>query len=93
MAAAMASLNFAQTAAEAAELSSPSGVITVQSDVINGQPTYSIEYKGKTVIKPSTLGLELSDAEDLTDGFKLTGTQTSEFDDVWQPVWGAATAG
>ena len=84
----MASLNFAHTAAEAAEISSPSGVITVQSDVINGQPTYSIEYKGKTVIKPSTLGLELSDAEDLTDGFKLTGTPTSEFDDVWQPVWG-----
>ena len=88
MAAAMASLNFAHTAAEAAEISSPSGVITVQSDVINGQPTYRIEYKGKTVIKPSTLGLELSDAEDLTDGFKLTGTPTSEFDDVWQPVWG-----
>lgn len=75
-------------AASAADISSPSGVISVNADVVGGKPTYSVSYKGKTVVKPSTLGLELADGENLTDGFEITGTSVSEFDETWQPVWG-----
>lgn len=86
--AAAASLSLSSLPARAIGIKSPSGVITVQADVVNGIPTYSVDYKGKTVIKPSSLGLELADGAHLLDGFKLTGSATSQFDEVWQPVWG-----
>ncbi len=83
-----AAINFVSTVAVAADLSSPSGTVTVHADVVDGVPTYSIDYKGRPVIKPSTLGLQLADGPDMTDGFKLTGTTTSTFDETWHPVWG-----
>jgi len=51
-------------------------------------PVYSVDYKGKAVILPSTLGLELADGPDLTGGFTLAGVTTSSFDETWHPVWG-----
>jgi hypothetical protein len=54
-------------------------------------------YKGKTVVKPSHLGLELAKTKyaskgmeetDLMDGFTVTKTDTSSFDETWKPVWG-----
>ena len=54
----------------------------------SGQPQYSLTYKGKTVIKPSTLGYELIAADNLMDGFSVQTTQTSTFDETWHPVWG-----
>lgn len=74
--------------ADAAEISSPDGFVTVHADVIDGVPTYSVDYKGQQVIKPSTLGLQLADGPDMMDGFKLTETKTSAFDETWHPVWG-----
>ena len=74
--------------ANAEVVKSPDGKVTVDFDVKNGVPTYSMTFDGKTVIKPSTLGLELVDAPDLMDGFSLKGTETSTFDETWQPVWG-----
>ena len=53
--------------ADAAEISSPDGFVTVHADVIDGVPTYSVDYKGQQVIKPSTLGLQLADGPDLMD--------------------------
>lgn len=54
-----------------------------------GVPSYSLTYKGKTVIKPSTLGLELKDdKKSLLDGFSVIDTQTATFDETWTPVWG-----
>lgn len=72
----------------AVEISSPSGIVTVNADVINGVPTYNVSYKGKEVIKPSTLGLQLADGPDMMDGFKLTSSSVSSFDETWHPVWG-----
>lgn len=74
--------------ANAEVVKSPDGKVTVDFDVKNGVPTYSMTFDGKTVIKPSALGLELVDAPDLMDGFRLKDTKTSEFDETWQPVWG-----
>ena len=86
---AMAGLNlvFPQSSI-GANLSSPGGNVTVHADVVDGVPTYSIDYNGITVIKPSTLGLELADGPDLTNGFKLIETKTSSIDETWHPVWG-----
>lgn len=74
--------------ANAEVVKSPDGKVAVDFDVKNGVPTYSMTFNGKTVIKPSTLGLKLVDAPDLMDGFSLKGTETSTFDETWQPVWG-----
>lgn len=74
--------------ANAEVVKSPDGKVAVDFDVKNGVPTYSMTFNGKTVIKPSALGLELVDAPDLMDGFSLKGTETSTFDETWQPVWG-----
>lgn len=73
---------------EATEVSSPSGVVTVNADVIDGVPTYSVSYMDKAVILPSVLGLQLTGAPDMTDGFRLDSVATSTFDEYWHPVWG-----
>ena len=73
---------------QAAQMASPNGGIVVNFDVNGGKPTYSVLYKGAQVVKPSTLGLELTDADDLMTGFELVKVDDSSFDETWQPVWG-----
>ena len=47
-----------------------------------GTPSYNLTYKGKEVIKPSKLGLELkNDKISLLNGFTITDSKTSTFDD------------
>ena len=81
----------------AAEVKSPNGNIVVSFTIEQGRPTYSVTYKGRDVVRPSHLGLELAKDKhaskgmqetDLMDGFTLKAEQTSEFDETWQPVWG-----
>lgn len=74
--------------AEAVQITSPGGGITVTVDVNDGVPVYSMQYKGKSVINPSKLRLELTNAENLMSGFEIVNSTTSEFDETWQPVWG-----
>lgn len=55
----------------------------------DGTPTYQLVYKGKQVIKPSKLGLELKkDKKSLINDFSVITTDTSHFEENWQPVWG-----
>ncbi len=75
-------------AASAVEISSPSGNLKLDVDVNpQGIPEYSLDYKGKTLIAPSRLGLA-ADETRFTDGFKIIGTDTATVDRKWQPVWG-----
>ena len=77
---------------------SPNGNVSVNFSLQgNGVPTYSMTYKGKAVVKPSHLGLELMKDKhaskglretDLMNGFTVKDTQTSTFDETWKPVWG-----
>lgn len=67
---------------------SPNQVVSLDGDVKDGVPVYSISYKNKTVVNPSSLGVKLVEAPDLTDGFEVAGTRTSYFDEIWAPVWG-----
>lgn len=69
-------------------LSSPDGQLQAIFSIDNGIPTYQLSYKGKTVIKPSKMGLELFDSPDLIHNFSIVDTQTSSFDETWTPVWG-----
>ena len=70
-------------------ITSPSGIVKVDFELTgNGVPTYSVAYKDRPVVKPSTLGLELNGQSNLMDGFEMVKTSTSTFDETWQPVWG-----
>lgn len=89
--------------AESQKLSSPDGKFQMIFSVIeNGKPAYQLLYKGKTVIKPSTLGLELKDKNlksygdnegikiktSLYDNFVVYDSVRSTLDESWDPVWG-----
>ena len=77
---------------------SPDGNVSVTFSLTgNGVPTYEMSYKGKAVVKPSHLGLELAKDKhaskgihetSLMDGFTETDSKTSVFDETWTPVWG-----
>lgn len=74
---------------KAEKLTSPNGQLEMNFTLTpQGEPLYELTYKGKAVIKPSKLGLELKDAPSLMDGFKLVEQQQTTFDETWQPVWG-----
>ena len=85
-------------AMQAQTVKSPNGNVVVSFSLSpSGQPTYEMTYKGKTVVKPSHLGLELAKEKhaskglqetSLMDGFKETASKTTTFDETWKPVWG-----
>ncbi|WP_044270083.1 glycoside hydrolase family 97 protein [Bacteroides timonensis] len=80
---------FVSNWAMAESITSPNGQLQLNFSVnAQGEPIYELSYKGKAVIKPSRLGLELKDAPGLMNGFTLANTQTSTFDETWEPVWG-----
>jgi hypothetical protein len=54
----------------------------------NGVPTYQLTYKQKQVIKTSKLGIETKDVPSFLNGFTVTKTEQSTFDENWTPVWG-----
>ena len=77
------------TSAKAESITSPDGQLKLNFSVnAQGEPVYELSYKGKDVIKPSKLGLELKNEPGLMNGFTLTDTKTSTFDETWEPVWG-----
>lgn len=72
------------------ELASPDGnfKMTFLLDA-KGVPSYDLLYKGKTVIKPSKLGIELkNDKHSLQDSFSIKSSGRNTVDETWQPVWG-----
>ena len=89
----------------AQDLRSPNGDLEMNFSVDQqGVPVYTLKYKGKTVINPSKLGLELIGSDkvefgaeinrekdpqtSLYDGFSVSDVQNSTFDEIWEPVWG-----
>lgn len=80
---------FMSSAAMAESITSPNGQLQLNFSVNpQGEPVYELFYKGKAVIKPSKLGLELKNDPGLMNGFTLADTKTSTFDETWEPVWG-----
>lgn len=79
-------------------VSSPNGAISVSFSLADGgRPTYEMTYKGRPVVKPSRLGLELAKDKHATkgfaetslmDGFTESHSEVSSFDETWKPVWG-----
>jgi hypothetical protein len=76
--------------ATAQQLKSPNEKFVMEFSLQNdGTPSYSLNYKGKAVVKPSKLGLELkNDKKSLLNDFTVIDTKTLTFDETWKPVWG-----
>jgi glucan 1,4-alpha-glucosidase len=69
-------------------LLSPNGNQKLTFELQNGKAMYSLEFKGKVVIKPSLLGFEIKNQPKLADGFSVSKTEQTTFDETWEPVWG-----
>lgn len=77
------------TSSGAQELKSPNNNLIAKFALKNnGTPYYELNYKGKAVIKPSSLGFLLKDGNDLINGFEVTDIKNSTVDESWNPVWG-----
>nr|WP_315254350.1 glycoside hydrolase family 97 protein [uncultured Flavobacterium sp.] len=76
--------------ANSQQLKSPNGNFTMKFALQkDGTPSYNLNYKSKTVIKPSKLGLELkNDKKSLLNDFTVIDTKTAAFDETWKTVWG-----
>ena len=74
---------------EVEKVQSPGGVLELTVGITpEGGPVYSLSRGEQVVIKPSRLGFELLDGEDLLTGFTVTGTEKDSLDETWEPVWG-----
>jgi alpha-glucosidase len=94
--------NSGQTRAQVATVTSPDGrvVLTLEVKDFEGAvscPIYSVTYRGKLVIAPSRLGLELGgglkaeglgDGSTLTAGLQIVRQTESSADTQWRPVYG-----
>jgi hypothetical protein len=71
-------------------LESPSKQLTMEFSLSKkGEPMYKVNLGSSPVILPSSLGFDLkNDDIDLLDGFQITKTETTSFDETWTPVWG-----
>ena len=73
----------------AQEITSPDKNFVLKFGLIeNGVPSYSLAYKQRDIIKTSKLGIETKDVPSFLNGFTITKTENSTFDEIWTPVWG-----
>ena len=73
---------------DALVLKSPNGQLEMKFAVVSGVPEYTLTRSGAAVLLPSRLGYKLKDGQQLDRDFILSGSETSTFDETWQPVWG-----
>ena len=77
----------------ASTVSSPDKKIKLTFSLDGGIPTYSVDFKGATVVRPSHLGMELAKGgADLMNNFTVAKEEKSSFDETWTPVWGEESA-
>ena len=70
----------------------------------SGEPLYNLYFKGQEVIKPSTLGFEISNyfsgfsftnndfSSNLSSDFQIIEYKIDSHDETWFPVWGEESA-
>jgi len=68
-----------------------SGMNSVKLDFMldpSGQPLYKVYFGDKPVINNSYLGIKLANDSAFDKHFKITGSEKTEVDEYWVPVWG-----
>lgn len=74
--------------AEELKASSPNNILTVVFNLEDQTPFYQVRRDGKSVIEKSRLGLRFKDAPHLEDGFTISSSKLSSFDETWTQPWG-----
>ncbi len=70
------------------KVNSPDGSRTLVFSLNSeGKAVYGFSLNGRDVIKPSSLGIKLTETE-FTSNLELVKTDTSSFDETWEPVLG-----
>ena len=70
-------------------LDSPDGNLKLNFRLLDdGTPVYSLQYKGKDVIKESKMGFRIRPSYVFNKDFTITDTRFSESDTTWKPVLG-----
>jgi alpha-glucosidase len=77
-----------ESAATRLTVASPDGKNAIEFALEAGVPTYTVSRDGKTLIKPSRLGLELKGHKPLTGGFVVAKSETNSADSMWEQPWG-----
>lgn len=54
----------------------------------DGSFSYAVNYKGKPVIQPSTLGMSLSNPDRMVNTFEVKGIDSTVVNSIWEPIWG-----
>jgi len=73
----------------AQELKSPNGALQLKVTLTSeGMVQYALDFDGKKVIRPSTLGLQLKNAPSMLKGFQIEESLAKAVDEHWNPVWG-----
>ena len=83
----LALFSFFSVQSQSFTLSSPSGLVRLKVATENSL-TYTVSFKGKKVIEPSSLGFKLGKPEALLTQFAIVKTDSSAHDETWTPVWG-----
>lgn len=80
--------NFMFAAGSGRRVSSPDGRLSLAVTLQGGKLYYEVKRDGEPVILPSRMGFKLRGAEDLADGFSISGCSQSSHSGSWKPVWG-----
>ena len=80
---------FATGSAWAQTLKSPDGNLVLDFHLSGTEtPVYSLDYKGKPVIKESKMGFVLYPDFQFNQDFEIVDTKFAESDTTWETVWG-----
>lgn len=73
---------------QAADIASPDGDILVSVTSDNGQPEYSVSYRGEELVGASHLGLRFASGPSLDEGLQIVSIETASVDSSWEQPWG-----
>lgn len=73
---------------QAQTITSPDKNFSLQFELKDGVPSYQLTYKGKPVVKPSKLGVEIKDGTSFMNGFTVKEALESAVDESWEPIMG-----
>lgn len=68
-------------------VASPDGNVTIEFTLKDGQPRWSVAFKGNRLIEDGLLGIETT-PDAFSAPYTLADTQTSSANTMWKPVWG-----
>jgi glucan 1,4-alpha-glucosidase len=84
---------FPSFAQQKISLQSPLAKCSVEISLnASGALQYSLTYKNKTVVAPSTLGFELSDGKTLSSNFDIINVESKTVNENWKPVLGEVSS-